>query len=247
MDMNTRLGNRDRRLLLDLIEACHSEPAERFEQFIYPKLRELLPHDMFMCGYGNADGRVRTCLNISFPQEYLDLASIPERGLVCPMVGGWIRTIQPIYYNSRAVSGPVVEPKLHDAMHDVNMIDIAVHGLIVSRRLATAHCYAFARLGDAWSPRTVGILRLVIPHIHAALIPQGATEASIERPIQLTRREYDVLCWLTEGKTDSDLATLLNISICTVHIHVQNIIHKLGAANRTHAVAKALRSGMVSL
>jgi len=54
----------------------------------------------------------------------------------------------------------------------------------------------------------------------------------------LTRREWDVLRGLAEGKTNAQIATSLFVAEGTVKTHVKHVLRKLGAANRTDAVAK---------
>ncbi len=56
----------------------------------------------------------------------------------------------------------------------------------------------------------------------------------------LTRREAEVLRWLTEGKTNPEVGLILGISELTAKKHVENILHKLGVPTRTAAVAKAI-------
>lgn len=56
----------------------------------------------------------------------------------------------------------------------------------------------------------------------------------------LTDRESEVLLWLTRGKTDADIATILGVSPKTVGKHLERIYQKLGVENRTAAVMRAL-------
>jgi DNA-binding CsgD family transcriptional regulator len=56
----------------------------------------------------------------------------------------------------------------------------------------------------------------------------------------LTPREIQILRQLALGKGDKQISIDLLISVKTVNHHVSNIILKLDAKNRTHAVAKAL-------
>jgi transcriptional regulator EpsA len=53
----------------------------------------------------------------------------------------------------------------------------------------------------------------------------------------LSSREEEVLLRVSEGKTNTEIADVLAISPFTVKNHLQQIIHKLNAANRTEAVA----------
>jgi DNA-binding CsgD family transcriptional regulator len=59
----------------------------------------------------------------------------------------------------------------------------------------------------------------------------------------LTRREAEVLAWVSEGKRDAEIATILSTSTRTVHKHVQRILAKTGADTRTAAVASWRQSG----
>ncbi|MCZ7627361.1 MAG: hypothetical protein C3F12_03900 [Candidatus Methylomirabilota bacterium] len=56
----------------------------------------------------------------------------------------------------------------------------------------------------------------------------------------LTARESEVLLWVTRGKTDAEIATILGVSPKTVGKHLERIYQKLGAENRTAAAMCAL-------
>jgi DNA-binding NarL/FixJ family response regulator len=63
----------------------------------------------------------------------------------------------------------------------------------------------------------------------------------------LTPREVDVLELLAEGLPNKAIAARLDISDQTVKFHVASIYGKLGASNRTDAVRRALRRGIITL
>lgn len=54
----------------------------------------------------------------------------------------------------------------------------------------------------------------------------------------LSARECEVLGWVTRGKSNSDIATVLYLSEATVRKHLQNAYRKLGVTSRTAAVAR---------
>ena len=70
----------------------------------------------------------------------------------------------------------------------------------------------------------------------------AAEDSSIET---LTPREHEVLELLAEGMSNKAIAARLLISDQTVKFHVASISGKLGAANRTEAVRRALRRGLL--
>ena len=63
----------------------------------------------------------------------------------------------------------------------------------------------------------------------------------------LTSREVEVLRHITEGNRNRDIAERLFISEETVKVHIKHIMGKLGASDRTHAMAIAARRGFISL
>ena len=57
----------------------------------------------------------------------------------------------------------------------------------------------------------------------------------------LSEREAECLHWLSSGKVDSEISTILGISPRTVRIHMDSVKAKMGVTSRVQAVAKALR------
>jgi len=61
----------------------------------------------------------------------------------------------------------------------------------------------------------------------------------------LTAREMDVLMELAKGNTDREIAAKFVVAEGTVKTHIRHILRKLGARNRTQAVAYVLRKGVI--
>ena len=76
-------------------------------------------------------------------------------------------------------------------------------------------------------------------------VDDSAGDNEYEEP--LTAREVEVLELLAEGLPNKSIAARLGISDQTVKFHVASICGKLGAANRTDAVRRAVRRGLISL
>ena len=77
--------------------------------------------------------------------------------------------------------------------------------------------------------------------------PQAIAERLAERQSRsgLSTREQDVLLMLSKGLTNKEIARILSISQFTVRNHVNHILEKLGASDRTEAVSIALRQGVI--
>jgi DNA-binding NarL/FixJ family response regulator len=80
-----------------------------------------------------------------------------------------------------------------------------------------------------------------IPNEVAAEIASHVAQAA------LTRRELEVLHQLALGNANKQIAALLSVSEDTVKAHVGNILHKLDANDRTHALAIAIKRGILSI
>lgn len=64
-------------------------------------------------------------------------------------------------------------------------------------------------------------------------------------PMPLTGREQEILSLVAGGNSNKTIASQLGISVRTVKSHVANIMAKLNAMDRTHAVVIALKLGWI--
>lgn len=67
---------------------------------------------------------------------------------------------------------------------------------------------------------------------------------TVGRPT-LSKRELDCLRLVAEGRTSNDVAIAFDLSENTVNHHLAAVCRKLEALNRTHAVTKAFRMGLL--
>ena len=87
--------------------------------------------------------------------------------------------------------------------------------------------------------RTVHAGRRAIPPDVAARLAAHYTDED------LTRRELDVLGLIRDGHRNKQIADRLGIAETTVNFHIRNLVEKLGAHDRAHAVALAIRRGLL--
>ena len=91
----------------------------------------------------------------------------------------------------------------------------------------------------------------VIRQVHAGkkrIPPQIATQLAEHMSDEnLTAREIEVLRQIAEGNRNRDIGGKLFITEETVKVHIKHIMEKLGASDRTQAVAIAIRRGIIHL
>jgi len=86
-------------------------------------------------------------------------------------------------------------------------------------------------------------------HSGKRLMPTEVAERLSEYfpQVALTPREIEVLKYVAKGMANKEIAHHLGTASGTVKMHVQNILAKLGASDRTHAVTIALERGILHL
>jgi DNA-binding NarL/FixJ family response regulator len=78
------------------------------------------------------------------------------------------------------------------------------------------------------------------------LLAAGLASRATPKTPTLSKREREILRYLSHGLTNEDIGRQIYISPETVRTHVRRAIAKLGARTRTQAVATALRRGLIS-
>lgn len=77
------------------------------------------------------------------------------------------------------------------------------------------------------------------------MAPEVSRQLSLGKTVQLTPREGEVLSAVAQGLGNRDVARQLGMAEETVKGHLSNVMQKLDASDRTHAVVIAMRRGML--
>lgn len=93
--------------------------------------------------------------------------------------------------------------------------------------------------------KSIPLVHQAALHVHEAVKRVIDISAILNLKDPLTERERDCLLWTAEGKTSWETAKILRISERTVKFHLQNACEKLNACNRTHAIARAVSTGLI--
>jgi DNA-binding NarL/FixJ family response regulator len=86
---------------------------------------------------------------------------------------------------------------------------------------------------------------LLQPIVASKLLRQVSQEPPA--PDVLTPREYDVLRLLARGLQNKEIAAELGVTERTVKFHIGSVLRKLGAGNRTEALAIAAQQGLIRM
>ena len=145
------------------------------------------------------------------------------------------------------ISGIDAMSAIRGEFPDARIIVLTTHAgdVLVARALkAGAHAYLLKGLLRKELLETIRAVhagqKRVSPEI-AAEIAEHATDDA------LTPREIDVLRLIARGNANKIIAAELSLTEETVKSHIRNILSKLGANDRTHAVAIGLKRGIIGL
>jgi LuxR family quorum sensing-dependent transcriptional regulator len=94
-------------------------------------------------------------------------------------------------------------------------------------------------------PHGRGMITLLATYALARTIRLGDMAKALRR-ITLSNREREALQWAAEGKTEWEIGMILGVSEHTAEKFLRTARAKLGAGNRTHAVAEAIRLGLIA-
>jgi DNA-binding NarL/FixJ family response regulator len=75
---------------------------------------------------------------------------------------------------------------------------------------------------------------------------EDVAQRPASRPEPLTPREVEVLRLISTGSTNRQIASRLIVAVGTVKVHVEHIMAKLGAADRTQAAVLAIEMGLIN-
>ena len=75
---------------------------------------------------------------------------------------------------------------------------------------------------------------------NASFNPDFSSPGPLQRTLAITGREADVLLWVAQGKSNGDIAVILEMSEKTVKQHLGAVFQKLGVESRTAATVRAL-------
>jgi DNA-binding NarL/FixJ family response regulator len=178
--------------------------------------------------------------------EIHEVASRGEAVELVRDVGGFDVAILEMRQTTGASDGFAVDP--HEAIRALLRsepgIGVVAHGERAQRHLASAALQAGASAFVARTASTEELRRAV----HAARDQERFVDPDV--PPQgsrgmLTKRQREILQLLANGESTTVAARELDVSEETVKTHTKHALARLGARNRTHAVAIALRECLI--
>ena len=254
MSEGALLNDVDRQRFAEAVEASFAV-STRSQLFVWTQssFHALVPHEILICGIedGSRQGMAvhRFSASRYFRQSQFDVVADPLTGLTPKLLALTERSRESVVF-CPAEPGKTTAPDLLALVEDNELKNIAAQ-LVAGTRGTVEAFYVFARLATPPGDRLAYLIELLVPHLHTVFLRVLAIErqlpsANTQRTGRLvTPRQEQILNLVKGGKTNSEIAQLLNCSPWTIKNHIQAILRKLDSNTRTHAISRAISLGIL--
>lgn len=234
----------DQRIMAVLVACTNVKTADEFSRMVEGSIRAVLPHEMMLCGIGGISrqgNRIRKILNFDYPLEYFEPLRDAEGRLDSPLMKRWRETQEPQLFQSGRDDHAYPDEWVR-LFNKYDLRNTIAHGVLDVGGVFSSF-FIFSRMPLEIGPHHAFILKLLTPHLHFALARVLATVEEYQgilgdRKKVLSERQREILHWLHEGKTNWEIAKILNLSELNVKYHIDQIFLKLEVRSRAQAVAK---------
>lgn len=221
------------------------------------EMQHFLPHEILIAAWGDFTATL-ICYDIVSALAGVRTEHSNPRAL-SPLLRGlfnrWIQGGKSPYTLGVGESGFLLEGgglqcPLGKALQD--MRSLLVHGLTDER--SSHDCLYVIFSSEKKLHESLGAIQILLPYLDTALCRvtpltypdlNGSLLTDPLKDIKhsgLSKREIEVMNWVKMGKTNSEIASILDISIFTVKNHLQHIFKTLDVSNRMQAASKVAQS-----
>ncbi|MEY8688784.1 MAG: XrtB/PEP-CTERM-associated transcriptional regulator EpsA [Leptothrix sp. (in: b-proteobacteria)] len=250
-----KLNDSERERFADMVESS-LVVSSRNQFFVWTQssVQSLVPHEILICGIedGSRQGMSMHRFSTSryFRQEQFDSVSDPRVGLMpCLLAiveGGDGATVFCPFESEREA-----DARLLELVSGQELKNLAAQ-MVTGTRGKVEAFYAFSRVSAPLDARLAYLMELLVPHLHGAFLrvlsfEREVADSTTQRAGRLiTPRQEQILNLIKTGKTNIEIAELLECSPWTIKNHIQAILRKLDTNTRTHAIARAMSLGLLS-
>jgi len=252
LDLGKWISKNDSLIMLEIIQKCLSCTTENDFLSLIEALKRLIYFECSISGWVDiksilqGDEAISHNINGGYPEEYLNVYF--EQGLHLKDVVMQeffksfeiqnFKELDPLY-------GDIPDNPVLGLCQDFKLLDGFIYGFR-DRDFLSATTFCFSGQKAENNLRSRIIIKHVTPHLSEALKRVVPTPKNKNAP-SLTPTEFEVIRWMKEGKTTWEISLILHKSERVIKFHIDNILQKLNAMNRAHAVAIALENNLISL
>lgn len=234
--------------VLRLATAVNSK--DDFMHLMADSVNRILPHEIMICGIGAIrpfGSFVHRFLNRGYPLGYYHSMQNKEGKVDSPLMKRWRQTRKPVLFQSGRDDAEYAADWVA-LVKQYDLRNLIGHG-VLDLKGPTSSYFIFSRLSAEVGAHEAEVISLITPHLHNAL---ARIEAELEPQsghpdfVQpLTARQLEILGWINVGKSNWEIARIVDTTRANVKYHVEQIYQKLGVSSRIQAVAYAKDLGIL--
>jgi LuxR family transcriptional regulator, quorum-sensing system regulator CviR len=245
------ISNEDAHTLFEIINDTFLCKSEEDYKKLIEQTKKLLFFDYSISGLMDLrrisyDNLLSTSINSGYPSEYLKTYVDNKYQFKDPLYIKFFETLE--VQNTNELYGVYnygPEHPVYRLREDFGIINVYLYGI------GDVRLNYFAGINIAGQKikndqRTKMIIKYLSPFLLAAVL--RLVQCTFKKDIKpLTPSELAVLNWLKEGKSSWEISVILKKSERSINFHITNILKKLNASNRTHAVVIALENNLITI
>jgi transcriptional regulator EpsA len=227
------------------------QDSDAFLNLINTDVHAVLHQESMVCGVGGMSPNgnyAHKAIQHNYPEQYFyDLVSVDGR-VDSPLMQKWRTTQAPVIFQSGR-DDALYPKEWVDLFNKYDLRNTVSHGVLdVQRTFATY--FIFSRIPGEVGEREIYLLKMLTPHLHLALVRSLSTMkefiwlAGTQHDV-LSERQKQILHWINQGKTNWEIAQILEMTEKNVKYHIEQILSKLKVTSRNKAVAKAMLLGII--
>lgn len=229
-----------------LREAEQIRDLEGFKAWTRGAVRSLLPHGALACGHGrihSAGVSMDYVVTVDYPVGHLKAIANSSGCIDTPLMRRWLATRSPVFFDGAAPWDGTDERWLaHFRQHDLRN---TAADAVFDEAACIGTYFSFHRLPDLEPGRLTAAFAALTPALHETLMrvvrhheatQHAAAPLRVIWPM-LTEREEEMALWVSQGKSNAEIAMLTGLSPHTVKNHLRNVMEKLGCSNRAGLAA----------
>jgi transcriptional regulator EpsA len=241
-------------LILDRALRVHA----RSHFFVWAQgiLQALLPHEILVCALSGTrphEFMIDVMSSTPVQARHAEFLRQPGDGFIGRLARNWQEGGRRPVVHQRGSVARNIDAQLAADVAGTPYGNFAAHGLCgVDGALNSL--FVLVNQPDPIGTRHIYLLETLLPFLHATWLrvhlgqPREVIPLRPAREVSLlSARELEVIRWVHDGKSNGQIGVELRISPLTVKNHVQKILRKLKARNRTEAVAKGLALGLLDV
>jgi transcriptional regulator EpsA len=255
MTTSFKLTDQQRDYLSEIVEtSMRVVNRHHFFMWCQGTLQRLIPHEILVCGIDDGARRGFEHYHFEstryFKNEHFERLCQPDDGLL-----HGLQLIAKRTGHSVVISDPDLDVS-HSDDRDLaklvaeNELKNLAACLSVGPRMKLQAFYSFSRI-EPLTHETAFLLELLAPCLHTTFLRMvasqdaGGSTSGARAGRLVTRRQEEILALIRDGKTNTEIATILEVSPWTIKSHIQMIFQRLNTNNRTQAITRAISLGIL--